>query len=104
MSAPSKHEQTERIYLEVIRSLKDMDAQPNEAPSVRHELAVTQVKLAELYRVDGRTDDGIRLFEQALAIYQVLGSLDSQRIEHRRRSGEVSGRASTFQPASRQGG
>ena len=81
--ALSNHERTERIYLEVIRSLADMDAQSNEAATVRQELAVSQVMLAEIYRVDGRTDEGIRLFEKALAIYQALGSLDPQQIEFR---------------------
>ena len=55
----------------------------SEDPVVRQELAITQVRLAELYRVDGRTDDGVRLFEQALAMYQALGTLDPQRVEYR---------------------
>ena len=56
----------------------------NEDPVVRQELAVAQViSLAELYRVDGRTDDGVRLFEQALAMCQALGTLDPQRVEYR---------------------
>ena len=64
-------------------SLEGMGDPSSEDPVVRQELAITQVRLAELYRVDGRTDDGVRLFEQALAMYQALGTLDPQRVEYR---------------------
>jgi len=76
------HEQTERIYLQVIDLLNDLADRHFDNPSRRKELATVQSKLAQHYLAYGRTAEAVHHFTQALEIYQALAIQHPDRIEY----------------------
>ena len=87
--ALSNHEQTERIYLQVIEFLDGLaDASLND-PRRCEELAAMHFKLAWLRKVDGRTAEAVGDYTKALEIYQALAIRHPDRIEIPRRESSV---------------
>ncbi len=72
--ALSNHEQTERIYRQVIDLLDELADPPLNDPRRREELATMHFKLAWLYVIDGRTAEAARHYTEALEIYQALAT------------------------------
>ncbi len=81
--ALSNHEQTERIYVQVIELLSGFaDPSPND-PRRREELAAMHFKLAWLCNVDGQKSEAARQYASALEMYQALAARHPHRIEYR---------------------
>ncbi len=80
--ALTNHEQTERIYLQVIDLLNHLADRRFDNPRRREELAAVQCKLARHYRIDGRIEEAARHYTQALEIYRALAIQYPDRIEY----------------------
>ena len=83
--ALSKHEQTERIYLQAIGLLNEIAEHPPGNPQRREELAAVHGRLARLYEIDGRIAEAIRHYSNALENYQALAIRHPDRAEYQAR-------------------
>ena len=80
--ALSKHEQSERLYLQAIGLLDGIADDPPGYPRQRVELATVHVKLGLLYQMDERVAEAARHHSQALVIYRALRVQNPDRIEY----------------------